>query len=378
MKPLMPLKKRVGGVKGRLDRLAELGPRAGFWFDRLCDHAESVYFWFARLLRKLRPKPLPSTAQRHDESLGASKAMRRCPLRKFGLARWAVSGSVAVFRWLKAHPTARAILVSTAALLLLVTVHSATGHSDGLTMAYVVPIWLATRLGGPGAGMVSVAFAMLAMGHTDGLRGPIGGASQEHTIIMRLSTLSVIMFFIAHIEARLKRAETLASTDALTGLKNRGALVELATAEIERANAEKASVIVAAIDCDRFKLLNDGFGHAFGDMALRTLARKLEAAVGDRGVVARLGGDEFVALFSGVSMDEACRMLDRGAERFLRHMAYFGWERTMTYGTAELHKDGYDFDGLLRKADERLYERKRLSGQIEAAPALKADQVCLQ
>ncbi|MBX3119567.1 MAG: GGDEF domain-containing protein [Fimbriimonadaceae bacterium] len=373
----MPHKNGVGGVKGRLDRLADLGPRAGFWFDRLCDRAESVYYWFAGLPRKFRPKALRSAASKDTDLWIAPKAIRRCPLRQFAPTRYLVSSLTAVYRWLLAHASARATLVSVIALGLLMLIHSAMGLSDGLTMAYVVPIWLATRLGGPLSGLLSVALTTIAMNHADSLRGTLDGGGFSHTTIVRLSTLTVIMFFIAHIETRLKRAEQRASTDSLTGLKNRAAIVEFATEEISRATAEKGDIIVAVIDCDRFKLLNDSFGHAFGDMALRTLARKLEASIGDKGAVARLGGDEFVAIFTDATAEEATKMLDRGSDRFLRHMLYFGWERTMTYGIAELHQDGRDFETLLRKADERLYERKRSTGQIQAVIMAKPETACL-
>lgn len=375
MKPLMPLKNRVGGVKGRLDQLAELGPRAGFLFDRFCDYAESAYYWFARIPRKMRALAQQRNSQKHDENMTANgQRVRRCPMRKFKFTQRVLDATISTIRWFHAHPSAQATLVSLIALGGLVIVHGAMGLSDGLTMAYVVPIWLATRLGGPLSGLLSVVFTTVAMNHADSLRGTLE-SGYGHTTIVRLSTLTVIMFFISHIEMRLQRAERMAATDSLTGLMNRAAVAEFAEKEIEEALSSKTGVTVVAIDCDKFKVLNDSYGHAFGDMALRTLARKLEASIGDKGVVARLGGDEFVAVLLNVDEETAHRLLQRGSDKYLRHMSYFGWNRTMSYGIAQLETDGRDFEALLRKADARLYESKRLGGQLEAVPN---DQYCMQ
>lgn len=381
MKPLIPLKERVGGVKGRLDWLAELGPRAGFYFDRFCERAESLYYWVARLPRKLKTHAQRRPDQELDETMkvGPDAPVRRCPLRRHKITHKILDGCMATLRWLHNHPTARASLVSLLVLGVLVVINDALKLSEGMALAYVVPMWLAIRLGGPLAGVLSVVFTTFAMNHADAARGAIDSGAYGNLTVVRLATLTVILFLMSHIEMRLQRAERMASTDSLTGLMNRSALAEFSEEEIERAKGDKGKVVIAVIDCDRFKLLNDSFGHAFGDMALRTLARKLEAAVGEKGAVARLGGDEFVAVFLGVDEMTVERMLARGAERFQRHMAYFGWERSISYGIASLSDETRDFETILRKADERLYEQKRKSESATSAiVSAEAAKWCLK
>jgi diguanylate cyclase (GGDEF)-like protein len=107
---------------------------------------------------------------------------------------------------------------------------------------------------------------------------------------------------IAHEQKLAERAHreavVAATTDFLTGLPNRRAFVAALEAEISD-KVEDGTFAVAILDLDRFKFVNDTFGHAAGDELLREVASRLTRAVGDRGLVARLGGDEFGLLLPG-------------------------------------------------------------------------------
>jgi len=112
-------------------------------------------------------------------------------------------------------------------------------------------------------------------------------------------------------------------------------------------------------DCDQFKVLNDQNGHAFGDHALKVLARRLVAVTRDIGAVGRMGGDEFVVLFSDVERGEAETAMEKSNIAFKRVMASLGVSTSISFGIATLGADGNDFDSLCRAADERMYSRKR-------------------
>jgi diguanylate cyclase (GGDEF)-like protein/PAS domain S-box-containing protein len=100
------------------------------------------------------------------------------------------------------------------------------------------------------------------------------------------------------------RLDAAAHTDALTGLPNRRSLFDL-LAEDEKGGA------LLFCDLDRFKPINDEFGHAVGDEVLRLVAERLRACVRSDDVVARTGGDEFVVLAHGASDEEAAELADR-------------------------------------------------------------------
>ena len=94
-------------------------------------------------------------------------------------------------------------------------------------------------------------------------------------------------------------------TDPLTGLFNRRAFYDLSQQLIAQQARAKAAVSVLAIDLDHFKSINDRFGHAVGDDALRVFAATARANVRATDVLARLGGEEFVAILPGGSAEAA-------------------------------------------------------------------------
>lgn len=106
-------------------------------------------------------------------------------------------------------------------------------------------------------------------------------------------------------EASRLRAEYLAQHDALTGVLSRRAWFEMA--------ASRHPSAIAVFDVDRFKRVNDQYGHPAGDTVLKTVAESLGAAIGEDGVIGRLGGEEFGALFN-VSVADAERACQRAVE----------------------------------------------------------------
>jgi diguanylate cyclase (GGDEF)-like protein len=101
------------------------------------------------------------------------------------------------------------------------------------------------------------------------------------------------------VEHAHKEAVTAATTDFLTGLPNRRAFVAALDMAISE-DAANSSFAVAILDLDRFKAVNDTFGHAIGDRLLKEVASRLVETLGSRGLVARLGGDEFGILVPAV------------------------------------------------------------------------------
>lgn len=104
------------------------------------------------------------------------------------------------------------------------------------------------------------------------------------------------------------QAVVAATTDFLTGLANRRAFVAALDEEIGR-DPCWGPFALAILDLDRFKAVNDTFGHAAGDTLLKEVAARLLRAVGDRGIVARLGGDEFAVLLPGVETSAEARFV---------------------------------------------------------------------
>lgn len=110
------------------------------------------------------------------------------------------------------------------------------------------------------------------------------------------------------VEIAHQEAVVAATTDFLTGLPNRRAFVSAIEAQITEATAPR-SFALAILDLDRFKAVNDTFGHAVGDKLLEEVANRLVRVVGSRGLVARLGGDEFGILLPTVHRARAAEAI---------------------------------------------------------------------
>ncbi len=154
--------------------------------------------------------------------------------------------------------------------------------------------------------------------------------------------------------------ERRATTDELTGLANR-AEFEDALAEV-LADARQAGKAVLAIDLDRFKEVNDTYGHPVGDDLLEEVAERLRRTLRDGDLGARLGGDEFNALLHGVA-DAAA--LAETAARVVRSLSapYRLGERDVeigaSVGAAFIAKAGDTVEAVMARADEALYVAKR-------------------
>jgi diguanylate cyclase (GGDEF)-like protein len=158
----------------------------------------------------------------------------------------------------------------------------------------------------------------------------------------------------------MREAETRASTDALTGLPNRRYFDEYLGLLGRRRRAEDR-VGVLMIDIDRFKRLNDTFGHAVGDHVLREVAQAIASAVRDDDVPARFGGEEFAVLLKNPSAKVA---LDVG-ERVRRAVSGLDLRRlgvpgvSVSVGVAVAEDPDVALDVVIDEADRALYRAKR-------------------
>jgi len=158
----------------------------------------------------------------------------------------------------------------------------------------------------------------------------------------------------------LREAEARATTDALTGLPNRRYFDEYLTLLARRRRAEDR-VGVLMVDIDRFKKLNDTFGHAVGDHVLREVARAIGDAVREDDVPARFGGEEFAVLLRNPSPEVAVEV----GERVRRAVAALDLRRlgvpgvSVSVGVAVALSPEDDLDVVIDEADRALYRAKR-------------------
>ncbi|MGV8990251.1 MAG: diguanylate cyclase domain-containing protein [Thiobacillus sp.] len=154
----------------------------------------------------------------------------------------------------------------------------------------------------------------------------------------------------------------LAHHDGLTGLPNRGLLIDRLQQAIAIAHRQGTTLAVALFDLDRFKLANDSLGHAAGDRLLVEVASRLRGAVRQSDIVARFAGDEFVAVFPAlVASEETAQLLDKILASFNAPCQLHGteWLISASIGVAFYPSDARDAQGLLQAADEAMYAMKQ-------------------
>ncbi len=191
---------------------------------------------------------------------------------------------------------------------------------------------------------------------------PDGGAGLHAVIVRDLSeqvqTENLLFEYQSDLEDANARLKALATTDGLTGAKNRAAFNDALAEQYRRATRHGHPLSVVLMDVDHFKLFNDTFGHPAGDEVLKTVARTLRDTARTTDFVARYGGEEFVVILPDTDFGGAMVL----AERFRRAVAAVPWDMravTVSVGVATLTATTTDAAGLLREADNALYESKR-------------------
>jgi diguanylate cyclase (GGDEF)-like protein len=149
--------------------------------------------------------------------------------------------------------------------------------------------------------------------------------------------------------------------DQLTGLLHHQAFVRELEVELERAARYGHGVALVFLDLDRFKELNDTYGHQAGDRALRRLAALLRESLRGSDLAGRMGGDEFTAYLVEADEEAGARLIARLSDRVDELIATEELPNGFSFsaGLASFPGEATDADGLFRLADSRLYEAKR-------------------
>jgi len=169
---------------------------------------------------------------------------------------------------------------------------------------------------------------------------------------------------------------TAATTDHLTGLLNRRAFVENANTLCLRQRRHRRPVTLFVFDLDKFKSINDRFGHAIGDEALRVFAKSVSNAMRSEDIIARFGGEEFVAIVAAGSAD-ASKIAERVRATFERDgvtVAGHELKATVSIGAACAAAADMDLDAMIERADVALYQAKHNGrNRVEFADDVPAD-----
>lgn len=295
-------------------------------------------------------------------SLGTSPgrvAIAILPVVLAGLVCFAVPWATVPSGWLQVPCLAGSIAIAATV---------AAGGEQGSVYAWLtvlVALYAALALSTRAAIAAQLVFATAALAAAAWIAQPSTGLS---VVAVAMPMLVAVAGTIA---VQRERLETHSQRDPLTGVGNYRVLQERLRYEIVRHERHRRAFSVMLLDLDRFKLINDRYGHLEGDRLLRGVARALVKVVRDQDTVARQGGDEFSVLLPETA-ERGAAIVAAKINAALDGIAVAGAPTRASIGLAVFPQDGRSPEALLDAADERQRATKRAGRARRADKELPA------
>jgi diguanylate cyclase (GGDEF)-like protein len=232
-----------------------------------------------------------------------------------------------------------------------------TGPDIGVSIFYLLPIFLVTWLLGIGSGLVVSLISASSWLTAELLHGKT--YSNIYTpywnALVRLGFFVTIVF----LQYALKKEHLHARLDPLTEIGNRRHFLEVATMELQRASRYNRPFTVVYMDIDDFKAVNDTMGHQAGDKLLKIVSTTIKANIRASDTIARLGGDEFALFLSETDNEPAKNALGKLKIKLDEIVNINRWPVTFSFGVATFMMPPDSIDDMIRKVDSLLYEAKK-------------------
>jgi len=196
----------------------------------------------------------------------------------------------------------------------------------------------------------------LALNHA----GSVGPTRWLITMGMVCTAATLVHVLRLRNQRLVEQLHVAARTDTLTGLPNRQGFDELLERELARARRSGGRTSLIVADLDRFKDINDGFGHPAGDAALRGVGALARDVGRGSDVMARIGGDEFAAVLPDTGADGALAYVEQLRDAVTGLSDPGGRALTMSFGIVEAEAGEVSATALVHAADQALYRAKRL------------------
>jgi diguanylate cyclase (GGDEF)-like protein len=229
-----------------------------------------------------------------------------------------------------------------------------------LLIFYLIPIFLSAWFLGRTPGLAIALLCGMELFITNLLHSPKGislVSIRAWNSLMEALFLLLSAYMLLKIKNELEVHKNLALTDSLTGVLNRRSFYELAEYEVKKSRRYGRLLTMVYIDLDDFKTVNDSFGHARGDLLLRSVATTIREELRGSDIVARVGGDEFAVLLAETG-EESSEVLKKLRSRLNTVMAHHGGAVTASIGAVTFRFPPASVDEMVHLADKLMYRIK--------------------
>jgi diguanylate cyclase (GGDEF)-like protein len=251
------------------------------------------------------------------------------------------------------------IVLSIALLACVGLLEFASGVEIDFSVFYLVPVLFAGGFVSRQAGRYMAIASAATWGCLDIGAGHVHSAAwiPVWNSLVRFAFFLIINELVNTVRLAHMRERELARTDSLTGLANLRVFEERAHQVISQHRRDGRPFTLTYVDLDRFKHVNDRFGHAEGYRLLRRVATNIQVHLRVTDVVARLGGDEFGILMPETGAEQAREALERIVASLAREVGE-RWGVGATFGAVTFHGPPDDADAAVRLADDLMYRGK--------------------
>lgn len=235
-----------------------------------------------------------------------------------------------------------------------------TGYEIAFSLFYLVPVFLVTWFAGRQLGLVistASGFAWL-------IADVVSGHTYSHPAMyywnaaVRLGFFIIVTELLAALQRSLEREREVVRADYMTGAVNRRFFFDLLEMEMVRSHRYKHPFVVAYVDLDSLKAVNDELGHSVGDQVLCAVVKSVRAQLRKTDTVARLGGDEFAILLPETGAEAARVTISKIHSSLLKEMREKGWDMTFSIGVLTCLTPPRTAEEVIRQTDELMYAVK--------------------
>ena len=252
------------------------------------------------------------------------------------------------------------VAASLVVLITLAYVDYGTGRELSFSVFYLLPIAMCAWGAGRTVGIVMSCVSAAVWFIIDSRLGSQYSMAwiPWWNMLVRLAFFVTFTVTLSALHNVLRRVSELAQLDGLTNVANSRAFQLLLNQQLDLSTRYQYPVTLAYVDIDRFKQINDTFGHVVGDTVLATVAATLKAHLRKVDIIGRLGGDEFAVILPHTAADRARIALLKVQEHVRAEMRANSWPVTLSIGAVTTRDGRAQAEALLHAADDLMYEVK--------------------